>query len=445
MRLFAPITKVDVEKREVWGRAVWEVPDKAHEIFDYATSAPLFRAWSADFEKATDGKSLGNVRAMHGKVAAGKLIAIDFNDSELAIDIGTKIVDDAEWAKVEEGVYTGFSIGGEYLKRWKDGDLTRYTAQPAEISIVDNPCVPGATFTMIKADGASEARPFTAPVAQVWACGAPGCTHATKADASTHRDTLAKGAAVAGEPVPVVETPPASPAEVPVAEPVQKSMGTVANFASVLQSLAWLAADAEFESQWEGDASPVPAQLRAWIADGAALLLAMTAEEVTELLAAMPTPVAVIEMAAAGDLAKAGARHSKADKNRLQAIHDHAVGMGADCGPADKATGDEMAKALGAMTSARDEALTRITDAEAELAKRATRIVELEQTPLPPKGATSDLIAVSKDEAATRTVASADPIAKLDAEIAATTDMRERALLMVKRVHALGATPLIRR
>jgi hypothetical protein len=64
--------------------------------------------------------SLGNIRAMHGKVAAGKAIAIDFNDAEKAIDIGTKIVDDNEWQKCLEGVYTGFSIGGDYIKKWKD-------------------------------------------------------------------------------------------------------------------------------------------------------------------------------------------------------------------------------------------------------------------------------------------------------------------------------------
>jgi hypothetical protein len=148
MKLFAQITKVDVEKREVWGRACQEVPDRSGEIFDYDSSKPLFEKWSGDIEKATDGKSLGNIRAMHGAVAAGKVIAIQFDDAEKAIDIGTKIVDDAEWKKVQEGVYTGFSIGGKYVKRWKDeGDATktRYTADPFEISIVDLPCVPTAS------------------------------------------------------------------------------------------------------------------------------------------------------------------------------------------------------------------------------------------------------------------------------------------------------------
>jgi hypothetical protein len=99
MKLFAQLTKVDVEKREVWGRASQEVPDKSGEIFDYETSLPLFEQWSGDIEKATDGKSLGNIRAMHGSVAAGKVIAIHFDDAAKAIDIGTKIVDDAEWRR----------------------------------------------------------------------------------------------------------------------------------------------------------------------------------------------------------------------------------------------------------------------------------------------------------------------------------------------------------
>ena len=64
-----------------------------------------------------------------------------------------KIVDDNEWKKVEEGVYTGFSPGGRYAKRWQDGAYRRYTPDVRELSIVDVPCNPSATFTMVKADG----------------------------------------------------------------------------------------------------------------------------------------------------------------------------------------------------------------------------------------------------------------------------------------------------
>ncbi len=45
------------------------------------TPAPSrYQKWSHTFASATDGKSLGNLRAMHGNVAAGKLFEIAFND-----------------------------------------------------------------------------------------------------------------------------------------------------------------------------------------------------------------------------------------------------------------------------------------------------------------------------------------------------------------------------
>ncbi len=165
LKLFARLTKVDEEKRLVYGRATEEVVDRAGEIMDYATSKPYFEKWSGDVAKATDGKSVGNLRAMHNNIAAGKLTGIDFRDDEKAIDICAKVVDDAEWNKVLEGVYTGFSIGGDYVKRWVDPDVSarRFTADPCEISLVDLPCVPSASFFSIeKADGSVMQKVFKA-------------------------------------------------------------------------------------------------------------------------------------------------------------------------------------------------------------------------------------------------------------------------------------------
>lgn len=159
-RIFARLTKIDVAKRMVYGRAVAEEVDKSNEIFDYSQSKPYFEAWSAGIAKDTDGKSLGNIRAMHGKVAAGKVAEIDFNDTAKAIDIGAKIVDNAEWEKCLEGVYTGFSIGGKYVEGSRktekvDGkDVTRYAADPIEISLVDRPMIPSCKFFEVqRADG----------------------------------------------------------------------------------------------------------------------------------------------------------------------------------------------------------------------------------------------------------------------------------------------------
>src|SRR5690349_18533378 len=120
MHLFIPLTKVDAVHRLVYGVATAEVVDKSGEIMDYESTVPLYKEWSDDIAKASDGKSLGNVREMHGKSAAGKLTEILYNDDAKTIEVCAKVVDEAAWEKVLEGVYTGFSQGGKYVKKWKD-------------------------------------------------------------------------------------------------------------------------------------------------------------------------------------------------------------------------------------------------------------------------------------------------------------------------------------
>lgn len=161
--LFIPLVKVDLEKREVWGYAAVEEVDHSDEIMDYTTSKPLWQDWSSSAQKRSGGRSLGNLRAMHQAIAAGKLIAFKADDPHLGFWIGAKVVDDDEWKKVMEGVYTGFSVGGSYARRWFDAGVQkmRYTAKPVEVSLVDAPCIPSATFQIIKADGVAEAHAFS--------------------------------------------------------------------------------------------------------------------------------------------------------------------------------------------------------------------------------------------------------------------------------------------
>jgi len=139
VNLFAQIAKIDESRHEVWGVATAEMVDKEGEIFDYLSSKPYFQRWSDEISKATDGKSLGNVREMHEPSAVGKLVALEFDDELKQVRVGARIVDAAAWQKCTLGVYTGFSIGGTDVKAWKDGEFLRFTANPAEISVVDNP------------------------------------------------------------------------------------------------------------------------------------------------------------------------------------------------------------------------------------------------------------------------------------------------------------------
>ena len=70
LQMFIPLRKADAAQRLIYGYATAELPDRSGEICDYASTKPYYEQWSADFAKASGGKSLGNLRAMHGKVAA---------------------------------------------------------------------------------------------------------------------------------------------------------------------------------------------------------------------------------------------------------------------------------------------------------------------------------------------------------------------------------------
>lgn len=56
------------------------------------------------------------------------------------------------------------------------------------------------------------------------------------------------------------------------------------------------------------------------------------------------------------NVSKAGARNSKADAERIQGVHDHAVSLGATCSKAEKLSqgGDDLQKAAGASNSKAD-------------------------------------------------------------------------------------------
>jgi len=152
--------KVDETNHTVSGLITNQTLDKTGEQFDFDSSLPFYKEWSAEIAKASQGKSLGNIREMHRLDAVGKLIEINYDETNKAITGVAKIIDDNTWKKCVEGVLTGFSHGGEYVKVWNDGNVRKYTARPSEVSVVDNPCNPSAVFEYVKADGSHELRKF---------------------------------------------------------------------------------------------------------------------------------------------------------------------------------------------------------------------------------------------------------------------------------------------
>jgi hypothetical protein len=405
MHIFARLTKVDEAARTVTGIIANEALDHSGEVFDYDSSKPNFEKWSGDIAKATDGKSVGNVRAMHGNVCAGITKSITFDDVAKAIEVEAKIVDDNEWNKTLAGCYTGFSIGGSYARKWKGDDgVQRYTADPVEYSLVDLPCNPDAQFSVIKADGAEEMRKFvtTTDNTEALAKWAEGLNDAERA-------TLLAKVAPPADPVEVAKDYTAQAERLIKAdgaedagnvvravlgmETVQKGLWTVAHFAEVLESLACITDGSEDEAAWEGDGSKVPAQLRAALKPLADAFLAMAAEEVAEAVGPASEDVEVLELAAQpDDLAKAGKRHSAKDqaaiealakshglaKKHVDAMGDHLAALQQGAAPADDDDkAQKLAKAaddLQKVTTERD-ALTKtvasLTEQFTALLKRA--------------------------------------------------------------------------
>jgi hypothetical protein len=174
LRLFIPITKIDASAHTIYGTVTEELEDKSGETFDYVSSKPHYVEWSGEFAKATDGRSVGNLRSMHNNKVAGMLTQLLFDDTAKRIECVAHVVDEGEWQLCLAGAYTGLSQGGRYKKRWTDdAGVQRYTVEPVEVSLVDNPCLPTARFSLIKADGTTEDVPFKVepkpetPVAEV--------------------------------------------------------------------------------------------------------------------------------------------------------------------------------------------------------------------------------------------------------------------------------------
>lgn len=217
LNIFARLVKYDEKTHIAEGVITSETVDLAKEALDYDGSKKYFEEWSAGFAKATEGQSVGNLRAMHGKTVAGKLVKLEFDDAAKVIRTSAEVVDANEQQKCAKGCYTGFSIGGSYVKQGPHPTLegvTSYIAKPTEVSLVDNPCNPDATFTYAKADGSSELRKYapSEPAEDV----TPEQIAAMEAEATTTTNPVLKAAIQATlkklAPAKPVVTEPTGPA-----------------------------------------------------------------------------------------------------------------------------------------------------------------------------------------------------------------------------------------
>jgi hypothetical protein len=454
--LIFPLLKASAEARRVTAR-LDETIDRAGEAMDYALSAPAFRAWSETQFAASGGKSYGNVRAQHDlRKAAGIVSEIRFDDAARVIEFELEIVDDGEWEKLIKGVYTGISPGGS-AKRFLDQRGARRFAVSGlnEISLVDLPCGPSATFTLIKADGAEEQIEFQpasaseagsllkavaeagSPQAQIGLVAWMAADDLEKAlgavddagifSAATRRTQAADGVALPDGSFPVTDaaslaggftalekaadqdaarlhliaraTALGLEAELPGADPkLVKGMYSVSRFSDLISSLTSLAADVTDEAAWEADGSAIPGRLAIWVSQGAVILTDMAGEESAELVAGLRAAVAALPVVEIDtDLVKAAG------------LQDRTL----------------LLKAYGDLAGARDD-LTKAHAATAIAQAEVSRLAAL------PASGGARLRAISRGDDVSASAAKTDPASDALAAIAAMPDGIEKATLATK-------------
>jgi HK97 family phage prohead protease len=138
MKIFVPIAKIDDEQRLVYGYATTEALDAHGEVVKreaIEAALPHYMRFA-------------NIREMHRLSAVGVAKEAEFDEKGLYLK--AKVVDDEAWAKVREGVYKGFSIGGRVTRR-DAADRSLITGvELNEISLVDRPANPEAMIDAFK-------------------------------------------------------------------------------------------------------------------------------------------------------------------------------------------------------------------------------------------------------------------------------------------------------
>jgi hypothetical protein len=247
----------------VEGILAGEEPDFEGEILDYKSSKANFQAWNAKAAQLTGGKSVGNLRGQHNsKIAAGLFVDMQYDDKALSIPCVAKVIDPVECDKVREGVYTSFSVGAHYARKWKDGKYTRWTADPFEGSLVDFGAIPMTRgFTYRAADGKEEERPFDGG-----------------------RRELRKSFEALGQPLSV-ESEDRVVKAITGLQAARKGLYTISGFAQTLQDLIYLRDSITFEREMEGDESPVTDRVAEATEELLECLAAYTQEQVSEEVA----------------------------------------------------------------------------------------------------------------------------------------------------------------
>lgn len=226
---------------------------------------------------------------------------------------------------------------------------------------------------------------------------------------------------------------------------LRRGMYSVGRVASLLSELCYLAMDAQFEADMEGDNSPVPGKLRSAVLELAKAYKAMSDEELAELLNGVGVDVSlengvILLMAADADLQRADvAEIPAALGERLQTAFDGLVARGwtpAQPEPAAPATDDlvQRVEAAEAQNATLLRTVGELTDKMTSLADTVQRVADA--TVAQPKTAGALARAVDKEEDVAGPGAAAAPKAELSPEdvqrVLDEMPAEERALLLTR-------------
>jgi phage head maturation protease len=152
---YAPIVRVDDERREIEMCATSDAVDSHGTVFDYAASKDAFTRW------------VGNVREMHERRAVGRRVQVRCDDGARKIFVRVRISRGAQdtWEKIRDGTLRGASIGASnvvwerQVRRVAGGErvlnvATRYDL--VELSLVDNPSNPDTLGITLVRDAAPD-------------------------------------------------------------------------------------------------------------------------------------------------------------------------------------------------------------------------------------------------------------------------------------------------
>ncbi|HVL65733.1 MAG TPA: XkdF-like putative serine protease domain-containing protein [Vicinamibacterales bacterium] len=372
------IAKVDKEKREVEGICTQEVVDVHGEVVDHESMKAVLLEWP------------GNIREMHQPIAVGKAVRVESDDAAKATILRARISKGAPdtWAKVEDGTLSMYSIGGtgkRVISKKADGSEEKriFLNKLHEISLVDSGACPTARFEVVKmVDGhptdvqpedvekGDEACADCQKAKADCTCSADKAAQprvlvvpaqfaellAKLADAPRALEVLKAAEPKLTAPLPEVPAGSVEKRSYPTPYNIEQTLGAIALLERILAEEWWKARDAESADE---DATTDKAQLQV-LRTAIELVIAYLLSEFNAQFAdfdaeaagvsienaAITRRAALVEQAAfalpivfqkldhTGQLwiAKAGARHSKADTQMIQAMHDTAVTLGAtDC------------------------------------------------------------------------------------------------------------------